>query len=61
MATTSAAPAPRLAASDVAAQRDWHNDYAETLLDLRAALQKAPDDRARRLLLQDVHRLIGRT
>ena len=61
MATSSAAPTPRLAASDVAAQRDWHNDYAETLLNLRAALQKAPDDRARRRLLQEVHRLIAGT
>lgn len=60
-ALDSAVPAPRLGASDVTAPRDWHNDYAETLLDLRAALQKAPDDRARRRLLHQVHRLIGGT
>ena len=59
MALGAEAAVPRLGASEVAARRDWHNDYAETLLDLRAALQEAPDDEARRRLLQEMHRLIA--
>ena len=59
VALGAAAAVPRLGASEVASRRDWHNDYAETLLDLRSALQKAPDDEARRRLLQGLHRLIA--
>lgn len=50
---------PRLSAESTSARRDWHNDYAQTLLDLRAALQKAPDDQNRSRLLEGVQRLIG--
>ena len=59
IAASAAAMAPRLEAEESRARRDWHNDYAQTLLDLRAALQKAPDDRARRRLLAELHRLLG--
>jgi metallo-beta-lactamase family protein len=33
---------------------DWHNAYAQTLLDLRERLEKLPDDRARKALLGKV-------
>jgi metallo-beta-lactamase family protein len=59
IAAAGAAVEPRLAADIASAPRDWHNDYAQTLLDLRAALNKAPDDRSRRRLLQELRRLIG--
>lgn len=51
-------PAPRLAAAEASARRDWHNDYAEMLLDLRAAIRQATDDRTRRRLLGEVRRVI---
>ncbi|MBX9944022.1 MAG: MBL fold metallo-hydrolase [Reyranella sp.] len=51
--------APRLPPEEASARRDWHNDYAEILLDLRGALQAAPDDRSRRRLLQEMRRVIG--
>ncbi|MFI5000158.1 MAG: MBL fold metallo-hydrolase RNA specificity domain-containing protein [Reyranellales bacterium] len=54
-----AAEMPRLGAAEASAQRDWHNDYAQILLDLRTVLQKATDDRTRRHLLQEMRRLIG--
>lgn len=55
--STSALP-PRLDAGEASAQRDWHNDYAQMLLDLRAALRQATDDRTRRRLLGEVRRVI---
>jgi hypothetical protein len=33
--------------------------YAQTLLDLRAALNFAPDDRSRRRLLRELRRLLS--
>ncbi len=54
-----AATAPRLAAAQASAPRDWHNDYAAALLDLRHALQQESDDRRRQQLLSEVRRLIG--
>ncbi|MDI1284461.1 MAG: MBL fold metallo-hydrolase [Reyranella sp.] len=51
--------APRLPADEASARRDWHNDYAQILLDLRTALRKAPDDGRRRCLLQEMRRVIG--
>jgi metallo-beta-lactamase family protein len=54
----STSPAPRLEANLAAAKRDWHNDYAALLLDLRNALQREPDDRRRQKLLTDIRRLI---
>ena len=51
--------APRLPPEEASARRDWHNDYAQILLDLRGALQTAPDDRSRQRLLQEMRRAIG--
>jgi metallo-beta-lactamase family protein len=53
------AAAPRLASAQASAPRDWHNDYAAALLDLRNALQQESDDRRRQQLLDEVRRLIG--
>lgn len=50
--------APRLPARQAKARRDWHNDYAEALLDLRAALQHPADDASRQRLLREVRRVI---
>ncbi len=51
--------AERLTASEASAPRDWHNDYAQTLLDLRTALKSAPDDGRRRRLLQELRRVLA--
>jgi metallo-beta-lactamase family protein len=59
VASVAASGEPRLTADLASAPRDWHNDYAQTLLDLRAALNKAPDDASRHRLLQELRRLIG--
>ncbi len=42
--------------SEAAARLDWHNDRAAFLLGLNAALEQAPDDKAREALLR---RLVG--
>lgn len=55
----SATKAERLPASEASSPRDWHNDYAQALLDLRAALNNAPDDRSRRRLLQELRRVLS--
>lgn len=55
-----AAAAPRLAQAQASASRDWHNDYAAALLDLRNALRQESDDRRRQQLLAEVRRLIER-
>jgi metallo-beta-lactamase family protein len=59
IATPAEAEAPRLAATEATASRDWHNDYVQALLDLRSALQSAPNDQSRRRLLQELRRLLG--
>lgn len=53
------AAAPRLGPEQASASRDWHNDYAAALLDLRNALRQETDDRRRQQLLDEVRRLIG--
>ncbi len=58
VATADVAP-PRLAAAAASASRDWHNDYAQTLIDLRLALRDASDNATRNRLLQDVRRSIN--
>jgi metallo-beta-lactamase family protein len=58
VAVSSTDGVPRLAAEEATAPRDWHNDYAEALLDLRSALQKASDDRSRRRLLAEIRRVL---
>lgn len=50
---------PRLASDQVAARRDWHNDYAALLLDLRKALRDLDDDRQRQALLGEVRRVLS--
>lgn len=59
MAVPDTAGAPRLAPEVANARRDWHNDYAQMLLDIRGALQAAPDDAARHRLLQQLRRVLG--
>lgn len=59
VATSAGGQAPRLPPEEASARRDWHNDYAQILLDLRAALQQAPDDGSRRRLLQEMRRVLG--
>jgi len=54
-----ATPRPRLVTGDATARRDWHNDYAALLLDLRKALREQPDDRARQGLLDGVRRVLA--
>lgn len=54
-----AAATPRLAPAQASAARDWHNDYAAALLDLRHALQQESDDRRRQQLLNEVRGLIA--
>lgn len=56
--STGEAELPRLTADNASARRDWHNDYAQTLLDLRATLQNAPDDGSRNRLLKEIRRVI---
>ena len=57
-----AAPAPpRLVTDEATARRDWHNDYAALLLDLRRALREQPDDRRRQALLDEVRRVLAAT
>lgn len=50
---------PRLEREEASARRDWHNDYAQILLDLRGALHEAPNDASRRRLLQEMRRVIA--
>lgn len=57
-APSKAAAQVRLAAGEASAGRDWHNDYAALLLDLRTALRQETDDRRRQELLGEVRRLI---
>lgn len=52
------AATPRLPPAQARASRDWHNDYAAALLDLREALQQESDDGRRQQLLNEVRRLI---
>lgn len=50
---------PRLGAEQAGAARDWHNDYAQMLLDMREALRSAPDDRTRQQLLRQLRAVLG--
>jgi len=50
---------PRLERGEASARRDWHNDYAQILLDLRGALREAPNDASRRRLLLEMRRVIA--
>lgn len=57
-APSQAAITPRLDADQAKASRDWHNDYAAVLLDLRDALRQETDDRRRQQLLREVRSLL---
>ena len=61
VASPAAVEAPRLGAEQASAGRDWHNDYAQVLLDMRAALRDAPDDRSRQRLLEQLRGLLARS
>ncbi|MGO1118627.1 MBL fold metallo-hydrolase RNA specificity domain-containing protein [Rhodovibrionaceae bacterium A322] len=56
VATASALP-PRLPA-DAVTGLDWHNAWAQLQIDLRQALEKAPDQSARNGLLQEMKKLL---
>jgi metallo-beta-lactamase family protein len=56
---TGAAEPVRLGAGQATASRDWHNDYAQMLLDMRAALRDAPDDPTRQQLLRQLRAVLG--
>lgn len=61
-ARIAAEPPPRLAAyamKEVAAGRDWHNEYAAFVLDLQHHLNALGDDALRARLLQRARRLLG--
>lgn len=58
MTTPEADGVPRLSPEAANARRDWHNDYAQMLLDIRRALQAASDDAARHRLLQELRRVL---
>lgn len=45
--------------SEAAARLDWHNDRAAFLLGLNAALEQAPDDKAREALLRRMVDALG--
>lgn len=47
-------PGPRRLPPSVVGRTDWHNDYAQFVLDLRQTLNSAPDDEKRNAML---HRL----
>lgn len=50
-----ASTAPRLAPEELG-RPDWHNDLAQLLLDIRAALDKAADEKARARILRRLRR-----
>jgi len=43
----------------LASGRDWHNEYAQTVLEVRSALLAAPDDATRRRMLDRVKAALG--
>lgn len=58
VASAGAVEPPRLSTDQASALRDWHNDYAEVLLDIRSALRNAPDDLTRQRLLAQLRGLL---
>ena len=57
-ATSTASGRPRLQ-PDKAASLDWHNAKTRLLMDLNAALERAPDDAARERLIAAVSEGLG--
>ncbi len=52
-------PGPHRLPPDVMGRTDWHNDYAQLVLDLRQQLQGMSDDRKRAKLLGRLRRALG--
>lgn len=50
--------APHRLPAEVVSRPDWHNELAQTSLDLRAALEAAADDRARGVILRRIRRAL---
>ncbi|ADZ71110.1 MBL fold metallo-hydrolase RNA specificity domain-containing protein [Polymorphum gilvum] len=50
--------APPRAMPDIAERRDWHNDYAELILDIQAQVDAAADERARAVLIRRLRRAL---
>jgi metallo-beta-lactamase family protein len=50
-------PEPRLPRSSMG-HRDWHNDYAELLLEINDALEKAADKKAKAVIVRRVRRAL---
>lgn len=51
-------PAPRRLPPETVGRPDWHNELAQLTLDLRAALEAAGDERARKVILRRVARAL---
>jgi len=49
---------PRRLEPERATGKDWHNDSAEFLIDLKEALDKAADDRSRAVILRRLKRAL---
>ena len=51
-------PAPRRLNPELVGHPDWHNELAQTSLDIRAALEGAADDRSRSIILRRIRRAL---
>jgi len=51
-------PAPRRLQPEVVGHLDWHNDLSRLWLDLEEELEKAADDKARRVVLRRIRRAL---
>ena len=51
-------PAPRRLQPEVVGRQDWHNDLSRLWLDIEEELDKAADDKARRVILRRVRRAL---
>lgn len=53
-------PGPRRLSTRTIEDTDWHNDYAQFVLDVQQSLRKADDDKKRRTLLRRLRRALKR-
>ena len=51
-------PGPRRLLPNLVGRTDWHNDYAQFVLDLQQALYRAADDGKRNLMLRRLRRAL---
>jgi len=51
-------PAPRRLQPDIVGRPDWHNDLSKLWLDIGEELEKAADDKARRVILRRIRRAL---